>query len=534
RDRLIAILEATPDFVSTARPDGQVLYYNQAARRILGIDADADVTGFKIPAGQPEWAGTRVEEEGIPAAIRDGIWQGHTALVNAAGVEIPASQIILAHGGTMGEVEYLSTIARDVSREHEMLAEVQQAWQQAEEQAALLDTMLASLAEAVILYGPDAHIVRANPAARALFPMQRRPPANTLAEHVPWLTPVYENGEPIPYDQLPAVRALRGEVVRGLIVGIELPSRPLLWLSSSAAPVYGPGGDLLGAVSSLVDITELRRARDELEQRVQERTADLWKSNQALQSENSVRRQIEAELRESELRFRQLAENVDEFFLLWDAGTRQVLYASPSYEALWGRSVAEVYEHPGAVLEGVHPDDRDRMRVMWEDSSKNHDLEFRVLRPDNSVRWVRGRTFFVEGEPGMAPRIAAIAGDITGQKEAQAAMIRADRLATTIKLATSLAHEINNPLQSAIGCLDLALETIDGGKDPRRFLDVVCEALVRAAGVVGQLRSLHRHLDVEERHPVELGDLLEQVMVQSRNKWQSQGVEVILTLDPDL
>jgi len=410
-----------------------------------------------------------------------------------------------------------------------------QARRQVEEHAALLDTMLTSLAESVILYGPDARIVRANRAARELFRFWGGAEEHsTVADHVAWSKPFYENGKAIPLDETPAMRALRGETVNGMVLGLPLGEESSIWLSASAAPVYGPDGALLGALVSLADITELRRASEELERRVQERTAELWTSNQALQSEILVRRQAEADLRESELRFRQLAENVDEVFCLWEAETGRALYVSPSYETLWGRPIQEAYSNVKAALEGVHPEDRERVRLLLEDNSQNHDDEFRVVRPDGSVRWVRSRTFAVEAEDGEAPRIAAIASDITGQKETQATMMRAARLKTSVQLAASLAHAINNPLQSAIGCLDLAMESMERGRDPKRYFDIVSKALEEAAGVVAQLRSLHGQLGVEERYPVDLGPMLEQVVSLTQRKWRSQGVAVSLNLHPDL
>jgi PAS domain S-box-containing protein len=114
RQRLIAILEATPDVVATASSDGQVLYLNRAGREILGIPEDDDLAGWTISDCHPAWADRIVHDEGIPTSVQEGPWHGETAILSQDGVEIPVSQVILAHKAPDGSVEYLSTIMRDM------------------------------------------------------------------------------------------------------------------------------------------------------------------------------------------------------------------------------------------------------------------------------------------------------------------------------------------------------------------------------------------------------------------------------------
>ncbi|MEW6247374.1 MAG: PAS domain S-box protein [Nitrospirota bacterium] len=113
--RLAAILEATSDFVGTADLEGRALYVNAAGRRMCGISDDEDITKTVIPDFHPAWAARLVLEEGVPAAMRDGIWRGETALRRPDGTEIPVSQVIIAHKDRQGRLEYLSTIMHDIS-----------------------------------------------------------------------------------------------------------------------------------------------------------------------------------------------------------------------------------------------------------------------------------------------------------------------------------------------------------------------------------------------------------------------------------
>ena len=119
RKHLAAILEATTDFVGTADRDGRALFVNRAGRRLLGIGEDEDITATLIPDFHPDWAARLVVAEGLPAAVRDGVWSGETALRTREGLEIPVSQVILSHKTPEGEIAYFSTIARDLrDRKH--------------------------------------------------------------------------------------------------------------------------------------------------------------------------------------------------------------------------------------------------------------------------------------------------------------------------------------------------------------------------------------------------------------------------------
>ncbi|MEJ2207771.1 MAG: PAS domain S-box protein [Anaerolineae bacterium] len=273
---------------------------------------------------------------------------------------------------------------------------------------------------------------------------------------------------------------------------------------------------------------EARHQADELERRVEARTAELVRLTENLQGEISVRIQTERDLRASEERFRQMAENIDEIFMLIDPATERFLYLSPRYETVWGRARQATYEDGTAFLEGILPEDRERLLAAWRQRSEGYDEEFRLKRPDGQLRWIRLRAFAVFDGEGEVRRMAGVAQDITREKRAQAALIQAERLSMAGQLAASLAHEINNPIQSALGCLDLAVETLEEGEDPRSYLEVTTEALARAARVVSQLRSLHRESPAEQPQSTDVGALLERVLLLTRKRCETADVEVNL------
>ncbi len=115
QQRLTAIIDATPDFVATASPDGRILYMNKAARKIAGLaDAD-DISNLRIRDVHPEWAADIVLDKGLPTAAGYGIWQGETSIMARSGELTPTSQVIIAHKDASNNVLYYSTIARDIS-----------------------------------------------------------------------------------------------------------------------------------------------------------------------------------------------------------------------------------------------------------------------------------------------------------------------------------------------------------------------------------------------------------------------------------
>lgn len=126
QQRLTAIIDATPDFVATASPDGRILYMNEAARRMTGLKDEDDISNLRIRGVHPEWAADIVLDKGLPTAAEYGIWQGETAIMARDGRLTPTSQVIIAHKDASGNLLYYSTIARDISERKRAEEEVRQ------------------------------------------------------------------------------------------------------------------------------------------------------------------------------------------------------------------------------------------------------------------------------------------------------------------------------------------------------------------------------------------------------------------------
>ncbi len=129
----------------------------------------------------------------------------------------------------------------------------------------------------------------------------------------------------------------------------------------------------------------------------------------------------EAALQESKARFQQITENIREIFWLSDATTKEVIYVSPAYATLFGVTLESVYANSLTFLSAVHPDDSERVRNLLVDrDNPQRGLEYRIVRPDGTVRWVATESFRVRDEAGMIVRAGGIGEDITERKQLEA------------------------------------------------------------------------------------------------------------------
>jgi PAS domain S-box-containing protein len=242
--------------------------------------------------------------------------------------------------------------------------------------------------------------------------------------------------------------------------------------------------------------------------------------------EDLVTRRTEA-LRRSEERFRAIFEGAAIGIATTDLHG-QVLTSNPALQAMLGYNPEELRRL--ALSDFTHPDDRAPDLALFHElpagHRKSNSLETRFIRKDDQVIWSRLAVSLMHGAQGE-PRFAiAMVEDITAQKQTQAALISSEKLAVAGKLGASLAHEINNPLQSVIGCLSLAQEALAGGEDVSRYLDVAGEELWRIVSIVRQLRDVYRQPAAAELKAVDANNLVERVLELNRPRCRERGVEL--------
>lgn len=246
---------------------------------------------------------------------------------------------------------------------------------------------------------------------------------------------------------------------------------------------------------------EIRRLNEELEQRVLARTK---------------------ELRDSEERFRQLAENIADVFWLDTGDLRRTLYVSPAYEKIWGRSCQSLLKDPTTWRKAIHPEDHEPAFAAmnrWVKSGMHdtYSCEYRIKRPDGGWRWIFNRAFPIRNASGEVYRIAGIAKDITERKaleeqvqqhtntlkllvnerterirELEKQRLESEKLAATGRMAARIAHEINNPLGFIRTAFRLVSRSIPEEDRHYRYVNTIEKEIERIAKIVHQMLDLHR------------------------------------------
>src|SRR5438874_3422022 len=213
----------------------------------------------------------------------------------------------------------------------------------------------------------------------------------------------------------------------------------------------------------------LRRGRhhlEDLEARVTERTQNLARANQELRDQIAERKQAEAALRESELRFRQLAENSSEVFWVASPTGEELFYISPAYEQVCGWSCQSIYQDPKQWFKNILEEDRPPVANALSDLAKgtNYDLEYRIRHRNGSIRWVRDRRFAIRGDDRKVVRTCGVAEDVTERKNLEAEMAKARDAALEgarmkSEFLANMSHEIRTPMNGVIGMTGLLLDT---------------------------------------------------------------------------
>jgi len=250
-----------------------------------------------------------------------------------------------------------------------------------------------------------------------------------------------------------------------------------------------------------------------------------------------------AALRISEARFRAIFEDAPLGIALLDRDGR-ILQSNTALATILHRDSSALRETP--LISHMSPKDAASGSVMYEDliggATDGYHAEVRFRRSDGQDVWCNLTVSLVR-DLSQEPQLAiGMVDDISDRREAQAAMVQNEKLALTGQLAASLAHEINNPLQTVIGCLGLAdesLQDFESGADTVRtsvnlYLQMASDELKRAAGIVGRLRDLNRRARPEEKESQDPRQLVAHTLAITDKQCRDRGIEVRINVDDDV
>jgi PAS domain S-box-containing protein len=288
--------------------------------------------------------------------------------------------------------------------------------------------------------------------------------------------------------------------------------------------------DLVFLVFALL-MSGVTRARDELEVRVAERTAELTQANEKLSREIAERKRAEEQLRQSEAYLAEAQRLTHTGSWVWQVDGRDAVHLSEEWYRIYDHEPAQGAPAWEQRLQRVHPEDRTKWQGAIERAiagESDYEIEFRILLPSGAVRHIHTVGHPVLNASGELVQFVGSSTDVTERKrseealrQAQADLARVSRVTTMGELTASLAHEVNQPITAAVTdantCLRWLTPDHPNVEEAREAASRIVKDAVRASDIINRMRSLFKNESLH-RELVDVNDVIREMIVLLRSE----------------
>jgi PAS domain S-box-containing protein len=269
--------------------------------------------------------------------------------------------------------------------------------------------------------------------------------------------------------------------------------------------VFDDSGRLIETMGTLQDVTELRQVEDillkahnELEQRVQERTAQLQNANIALREQVTERERAEAEREEREMLLQSTARNSKIGYGVWDDRAQKYSIVSEEFAQIMGLTIEQFQARFSSSIEdfeAIHPEDRERYRAYdeaYDADPSITQIEYRMVKPDGEIVHVREVMQPIWNEAGQLIQSIITNQDITEQTQIEEQLRQAQKMEAVGQLTGGIAHDFNNLLAVIVGNLELVEGEIEQDAQASEWVEIAIAAAERGAGLTQRLLAFSR------------------------------------------